>query len=166
MPIPTDGGDDDDEDNDPLAPTKAAIKTLRGRLAFVETTSAGWDEGQTKAPRRDWQQQRIGASPPATLRDLRGDVAMAILEACGVPVSLVTAADGTSQRESWRRFIMGAVAPQAAGLAAELSEKLETPVSFDFAPLWASDLVGRSQALRNLVKADVPLAEARRLAGL
>ena len=91
---------------------------------------------------------------------------MGILEACGVPVSLVTDADGTSQRESWRRFVMGAVAPQAAGLARELSEKLEMEVKLDFGDLWAHDVVGRSQALRNLVKAEVPLAEARRLAGL
>ena len=61
---------------------------------------------------------------------------------------------------------MGQVAPQAAGIARELSEKLETPVSFDFSPLWASDLVGRSQAFRNLVKGGVSVDESRQLAGL
>ena len=114
LPIPQDGGDDGD-DADPMEPLKATLRTLRGRLAFVETTSAGWDEGQTKAPRRDWQQQRIGANPPATLRDLRGDVAMAVLTACGVPTALVDDSDGTAQREAWRRFVMGQVAPQAGG---------------------------------------------------
>ena len=40
---------------------------------------------------------------------------------------------------------MGAVAPQAAGLAAELSEKLKMEVKLDFGDLWAHDVVGRSQ---------------------
>ena len=61
---------------------------------------------------------------------------------------------------------MGAVAPQAAGLARELSEKLETPVTFDFGDLWAHDLVGRSQAIKNLVNAGVEIEQARQLAGL
>lgn len=165
LAIPADPGDDDDDD-DPMAGLKASIKALKGRVAFVETTASGWGEGQSGAPRRDWVPQRLGANPPGVLRDLRGDVAMAVLEACGVPVSLVADADGTSQRESWRRFVMGAVAPQAEILAAELSDKLEAPVNFQLAGLWAHDAVGRSQVFKNLRAGGVGKREARALAGL
>lgn len=168
LPLPRDGGVDDDDD-DPMAPLKAAIKTLRGRMAFVESM-AFWNQAQSGSQqvpaRMDWAQKRIGADPPATLRDLRGDVAASILDACGVPVSLVTDADGTSQRESWRRFVMGAVQPQAKSLAAELNEKLEVEVTFDFSALWAHDAVSRSQVLHRLTMSGVDLPLAREMAGL
>ena len=133
---------------------------------LVETTAAAFGEGRGAAPTTDWKPSRFGANPPPTLDALRSHVGLAILSACGVPVSLATDADGTSQRESWRRFVHGPVVALAANVGAELALKLDTPVSFTFGSLYASDLVGRASALSRLVKASMPLDEARAVCGL
>ena len=39
-------------------------------------------------------------------------------------------------------------------------------VAFDFADLYAADVTGRARALRQMVDAGIPIAEARTLAGL
>lgn len=168
LPLPASGfsGATDEPNPDPLGPLKEKIRDARGGIVAQETTAAGWGEGMASAPRRDYRPERFGASPPDTLVTLRSEAAGAVLASCGVPLALVTDADGTSQRESWRRFAMGSLEPLAATLAGELSEKLETPVAFDFSGLWAHDLAGRAQALGKLKDAGIDLAEARKLAGL
>ena len=107
LPVPQDGGDG--SETDPLATLKATVGSLDGRVALVETTSAGWGEGMAVAPRQDWISHRFGANPPATLATLRSDSAEAVLAACGVPSALVNDADGTSQREAYRRFVMSSL---------------------------------------------------------
>ena len=98
LPVPADGGDG--EDGDPLKMLKADIAAAKGRTILTETTAGGWQKGSSEAPRADWKPQRLGAHPPDVLRGLRSEAGMAVLSACGVPVSLATDADGTSQRES------------------------------------------------------------------
>ena len=90
-----------------------------------------------------------------------------MLNVCGVPVSLAMDADGTGQRESWRRFVMGSVEPVAGIVAEELARKLETPgLSFDFAGLWAHDLAGRAQAFKGLVAGGMGVEDAARISGI
>ena len=109
IPIPADGGDDDDDD-DPMAVLKAGIAAAKGNPVLVETTQSGWKEGRVEAPQTDWKPNRFGASPPVVLEALRTAAGSAVMDACGVPSSLAMPnADGTSQREAWRRFVMGAV---------------------------------------------------------
>ena len=123
-------------------------------------------EGRQAAPRQDWQPARLGAKPPDALVSLRSDAAEAVLSACGVPVSLVTDADGTSQRESWRRFVMGSVEPLLLMVAEEVEAKLEAQVSFDLSRLWAHDLAGRAGAFSKLVGAGMDLAKAAAVSGV
>ena len=82
---------------------------MRGKTsACRDHKLAGWGEGKMAAPNTDWKSR--SASAPVhrqALPSLRSDVAAAVLTACGVPVSLATDADGTSQREAWRRFRNG-----------------------------------------------------------
>ena len=166
LPVPQDGGDGD-TDEDPLADLKADRRRLAGSVALVETTSAGWGEGRGSAPQADWMPRRMGADPPATIGSLYGESARQVLSACGVPVSLATDADGTSQRESWRRFVMGSVEPTAMMVAEELARKLETPgLRFDFSGLWAHDLAGRASSFQKLVAGGIALDEAARLSGV
>ena len=160
LPVPSDG----EEDN--LTGLRGSIATLKGKLALVETTAAGWGEGKPAAPAEDWKPRRIGANPPDPLRNLRKDSAQSVLAACGVPIELVTTADGTGMREGWRRFIFGSVLPLARIVEAELSEKLETRVRLDFSDLAASDLAGRARAFQSMVGAGMEIEKAAGLAGL
>ena len=164
LPIPADGGDGGDDD--PLMSLKADLRSAKGRPLLVETTQAGFGEGRVNAPSSDWTARRFGANPPAVLPTLRSDAAMSVLSACGVPVSLATDADGTSQRESWRRFIMGSVEPLLSIVRQELEEKLEVDVHFDLSNLWAHDLQGRASAFQKLVAGGVAVNEALATSGL
>ena len=92
---------------------------------------------------------------------------MAVLAACGVPPALASAqSEGTSQRESWRRFGI-TMQSVARCVAEELSYKLNSPgLRLSFDRLFASDLAGRARAVSSLVKAGMSLEEASALAGL
>lgn len=165
--IPADGGDGGD--GDPQGSLKKDIAKARGRQVLVETTSSGWDQGRVAAPQRDWTPVRFGAAPPVVLDALRSNAAMAVLDACGVPGSLALAnADGTSQREAWRRFVMGSVEPVLQGIVRhELAEKLDVPsLSFDLSGTWAHDLAGRASAFKAMTVAGMDKALAAVLAGL
>ena len=86
----------------------------------------------------------------------------------GCPISLLTDADGVSQRESWRRFIWGSCAPLSRIIGHELSAKLDLRdgLKFDWSALYASDITGRAAATRRLVEAGMPIAEAASITGL
>ena len=165
LPIPTDGGDG--EDDDPLAQLKIDIANAKGKGVLVETTSAGWDQGQAVAPQKDWQQKRYGFDPPEALKGLRLDSGMAILNACAVPLALAAEnADGTASREAMRRFAMLSVEPLLKIVAMEFSRKLETPIYFDISSLMAHDIVGRSQAFKGMVAGGMSLDDALAKSGL
>ena len=87
--------------------------------------------------------------------------------ASGVPPGLLLdAGDGTSQRESYRRFVAATCEPIAALVAQELSEKLEVPISLSFASLMAGDIAGRARGFGAMVKAGMDPGKAAGLAGL
>ena len=100
IPVPSDGGDGGDDD--PLSQLKADLANARGRTVLTETTAAGWGEGKMAAARKPTtSRQRFGAMVPDSSRvAAHGGRHEAVLSACAVPVSLVSDADGTSQRES------------------------------------------------------------------
>ena len=165
-PTGTDG--DGDPENDPLSELRRDIGKARGKALLVETTAGGYGKGQGAAPRRDWEQRRIGAEWPDVLETTRRAVFMDVAAACSVPgVLLSPGAEGTSQREALRRWVHFAVEPMGELIAAELAAKLDRPgLRLNFSRLFASDLAGRARAVGILAKAGVELAEARRLAGL
>ena len=171
IPVPLQPGpktDVDGETFDPLAGIKDRLKKLGGRLAFVESTRGGMGEGKMFQPQDDWKQRRIGADPPSSLIELRADLSRSILAACGVPPALGSdaSADGTSQRESWRRFLHATIQPAALLIAEELTARLGRAYSLDFKALFASDLSGRARAFGSMVKAGMDLQKAAGLAGL
>ena len=161
LPIPSDGQDNSVSD------LRRDIGSLGGKTALVETAMAGWGDGRIAAPRGDYEPKRLGANPPASLATLRSDAAQAVLSACGTPIELMTAGDGTGQREAWRRFLHGTVQPLAACVAAELAAKLDTPsLTLGFDKLFASDLSGRARAFQSLVNGGMAVDQAAGLAGL
>ena len=163
LPVPQDGGDGGDDD--PLAGLKADIKGSRGRAVLTETTAAGWGEGRVAAPHGDWQPRRLGPAMTDTQARIAQDSFERTLAACGVPPSLFTDADGTSQREALRRWHLGTVLPLAGLVAFELSAKLETQVklTFDNYPL---DLAGRAQAFQKLIAGGMDIDRALAISGL
>ena len=163
LAIPQDGGDD--SDSDALKMLKSDIAGARGKALLVETSAAGWGEGRTAAPQRDWQAARLGPMPPESMATIRRDAFEAVLAACGTPPSLFVDSDGTSQREAVRRWHLGTVLPLARLLEYELTVKLETGVrlKFDSYPL---DLAGRAQAFQKLVAGGVGVNEALATSGL
>ena len=162
--VPQDGGDGGDDD--PLAELKADLKTARGRALLLETTAAGWGEGRSAAPMRDWRPERLGPEPPAAMEAVMGRAFLEVLGACGVPPGLFLEVDGTAQRESYRRFFSLTVEPLAGLLAAELSAKLEAEIGLSFKGRFAADLAGRARAFQSMVGSGMDLAKAAGLAGL
>lgn len=109
----------------------------------------------------------VRPDPSAAMVTLRSDLAREALACMGVPVELYGAADGTSAREGWRRFLFGCIAPMAAVVLAEFREKLdEGALMFDFSELRASDLAGRARAFQSLVGGGLDIERAVNLAGL
>ena len=157
LAIPSDGGDDGD--GDPLKLLKADIAGARGKALLLETSAAGWGEGRTAAPQRDWQASRLGPMPPESMATIRKDSFEAVLAACGTPPSLFLDADGTAQREAVRRWHLNLVLPLARLVEHELTAKLETPIElkFDSYPL---DMVSRATVVAKLAQAGVPMQTA------
>ena len=120
LPIPEDGGDDDDAD-DPNAMLKADIAAARGKALLLETTADGHGQGRTAAPQRDWVPSRLGPQTPESMVRVADQAFMRMLAACGVPPSLWVSDDGTAQREALRRWHLGTVVPLARLLEHELT---------------------------------------------
>lgn len=165
LTIPQDGGDDDDDD-DPLAMLKTDIAAARGKALLLETVAGGWGEGRTQAPHRDWMAARLGPQPPESLEKIRVSVFEHILAACGTPPALFAGGDGTAQREAFRRYLTLSVQPLARVLAAELSVKLEAPISLHFDGLHAHDLQARASSFQRLVAGGVDVQTALQTSGL
>ena len=163
LAIPSDGGDDSDDD--PLKKLKADIAGARGKALLIETSAAGWGEGRTAAPQRDWQASRLGPMPPESMATIRKDAFEAVLAACGTPPSLFIDADGTSQREAVRRWHLNLVLPLARLVEHELTVKLETPVELKF-DSYALDMVSRATVVAKLTGAGVAPGVALAAVGL
>ena len=151
LAIPQDGGDGD-EAADPLAMLKADIKTARG-------------EGMASAPRKDWQAQRLGPTPPDAMVQVAKDTYGRMVAACGASPALFDDSDGTSKREALRQWHMGTVMPLARILSHELTMQLDTEVKlvFDAYPL---DMAGRASSFAKLVSGGMALDKAAAVSGV
>ena len=160
LPIPT------DSDDESVTELKADLKALNGRTTVVETTASGWGEGRMSAPRQDFVPQRIGMNPPLSVPQVHFAIQNSVLACCGVPIELVTTADGTGQREAWRRFLHGTVQPLAIVLQSELSRVYGRDVTIDFKRLFASDIAGKARAFQSMVNGNMEIQQAAALSGL
>ena len=164
LPIPSDGGDGGDDD--PLRMLKADIRTARGRALLLETVSSAWGDGRGAAPQKDWSPSRLGPHPPEAMATIQRTAFEHVLASCGTPPSLfMGSADGTSQRESLRRYHMSTVLPLARLLEDELSEKLEGECRLTFDG-YAKDLQARATTFQKLVQGGVTVTEALATSGL
>ena len=161
LPIPTDGQDAT------VATLKTDLKRLRGQAALVESTSSGWAaDGSQQRPRGDWESRRLGAAPGAALIQQADLASREVYSACGIPLSVVTEAEGTGQREGYRRLMHSTISPLGRIVSEELSAKFETDISLGFDSLFSADLSGRARAFQSLVGGGMPVEKAASLAGL
>ncbi len=163
LAIPSDGGDD--SDSDPLKLLRADIRAARGKALLVETSAAGWGEGRTAAPQRDWKPARLGPMPPESMVAISKDSFARVLAACGASPSLFDDSDGTSKREALRQFHLGTVRPLARILETELTRKLEADVRLKF-DLYNVDLQGRAAAFAKMVQGGMALDQAAAASGI
>ncbi|MDD9990372.1 MAG: hypothetical protein OXP75_01085 [Rhodospirillales bacterium] len=159
LPIPSDG------DGGNIESLKQDLAALKGRIAVIETTRGGWGEGTTGAPRRDYELVRMGANIPEGNVALYTQATETALAACGVPVQLVQKSDGTAQREAWRRFLHGTVAPMGRIVEAEAA-RIGLAISLDWDQLFASDIQGRARAFQSLVNGGMSLQAAAAASGI
>ena len=119
LPLPLAG------DDPTTTQLKADLKALRGQLATVESVRSMAPGAAGNAPTGDWAKKRIGADPPTAEVALMAAATSEVLNACGAS-GLFDSRDGTGQRESYRRWLHGTVAPLGRILGEELSAKLDT----------------------------------------
>ena len=126
-------------------------------------------------PSTHWKPAAMGPAPARELVELRRDAARELVEAIGVPSALfVPASTEGAQRAGWRRYLVGTVEPVADLVAAELADKLETPVRLDVGALTTPDAAtsaaravnSRASAYASLRAAGMDDAAARAAAGL
>ena len=162
LPLP--GADDKDDDSIELL--KTDIRTLRGRLAFVESVNSMNPGAPSSAPRGDWETRRVGSNPPDSEIKLLERAFLEVLAACGVPPAMFERGDGTAKRESFRQFLHATLQPVADLIALELASKLEADVTISLDRLFAADLAGRARAFQSMVGAGMDPGKAAGLAGL
>ena len=143
---------------------------LLSKAGLVVTQSA---QAQTayiagQEPSSRWSAQPIHPDPTQGHVNIRSQAALDTLAACGVPPALVNPqSDGTSQRESFRRWLHSSVQPLAALAQDELRVKLDEPeLTISFDRLFAADLSGRARGFQSMVKGGMDVAKAAGIAGL
>ena len=142
--------------------------SLNGKL-LTTTGTPPEVGGQAPNPQQRYSPIRLGMDLPQPLIQFRKDVERSVLMACQIPEALVSAADGTSQREAYRRFVVMAVEPVLRRLSSELEMKLEispAEAAFDVHALHGHDIAGRAKAFQILVAGGKSPEEASRLSGL
>ena len=160
LPLPVDG------DDASVTALKSDLRTLGGKLAFVESVRSMHPGAAGNAPAGDWETKRIGANPPLAEVQLLSAASAEVYAACGVPVALFSVGEGTAQRESFRRLLHSTIQPLARIVAAELSDKLDAEIRINFDSLFAADLSGRARAFQSMVNGGMDPAKAAGLAGL
>ena len=147
---------------------KSDIGSLRGRTTLVPSLAPRAGDPGAGPGRADWQPRRLGASPPEHAVSLRGDVAVAILGACGVPPQLFSnTGDGAGSREAYRQLLAASIQPTGVLLAGYLRDAFEVDVTLGWDRLAAADVQGRSRALRALIGSEggLSIEDARRVTG-
>ena len=155
-------------DKDGGGELKAELEALRGGVHLASAGRNSWRNagGSTGVANSAPGSERLGPRPPEALPVVRRHVEESLSMAYGVPGELLVGGAAGSQREAWRRFLHGTLAPVGRSVEAELSAKLDSPVALNFDRLFASDLAGRSRAVGQLVTAGVELDRALEIAGM
>lgn len=141
------------------------LASLAGRIAVIESQRGGWGMGDPGARGREYVLARMGPDFPASNVELYVRARDTVLSACGLPIGLIRSDDGTGQRESWRRYLHGTVAPLGR-IVVEAAADIGLEISLDWDQLFASDIAGRARAFQSLVNGGMPLEAAAAASGI
>ena len=149
---------------DTIEKIREAIGQLKGKILLVETTQGGWGEGKIASPSKDWETKRVGFEPPKTALDTRDQTNRLLLEACGIPYSIIQD-NGVGQRSAYSRFIHTSLEPLSYEMEWELSNKLNDKVKLTFNRLTThTDLSTKAKSFKALVDSGMPAKEAALIA--
>ena len=154
----------------PLSGTREQIAKIGKMIGAGGVTVTGLGQaspGQEQVPSSRFAPQKIGPAPEAAYEELRQHVGQDIAAAFGISPSLFSpAGDGSGQREAWRRFWAGTIAPIGSLLEAEIRAKLDPEARISFPALRASDEDGRSRAVARRATAFKTFLDAGQLQSL
>jgi len=144
------------------------------RKGGIMATWLGTGVGGDQIASNRWSPAKMGPEPDEVVHALRTQTGHDVCNAYGVPPTLFhPSGDGAGQREAWRRFWLGTVAPLGALIESELRAKLDPAAMVSFEALAAADEDGRSRAVsrratafKTFMDAGIERDEALRLAGL
>jgi len=159
LPIPSDGQGGN------VAQLKDDLASLKGNIAVIETQATWTGDAGRAPPRAEFSLVRMGANIPEGNVALYTQATESALAACGLPVQLVQKSDGTAQREAWRRFLHGTVAPLGRLVTAEAA-RIGLAITLDWDQLFASDIQGRARAFQSLVQGGMSLEAAAAASGI
>ena len=155
-----------DPNSEKFAPFKQALKSLRGKLAPVESKTSSYSAPGQPSPNaaNEFMVRRIGANPPDSLTKLC-DLELNLVSCLQVPRELVLGrSDGTALRESWRRFTI-VIKSVGRSVAFQLARDLDLPgLTMDWDALAGPDIAQRARAFSSLVKGGMAIEEAREYA--
>ena len=158
---------DEDGTVRPLDAFRQDLAQAKGRTLIVER-AGDWGEPSPQGGNLSRLEYLRYGLEPAALDPLRSATGRDVLGACGIPPSLFVAnSDGTSQRESFRRFLHSSLGPMARLMEHELRVKLDAPdLTLDLSEINAADIAGKARAYGAFIKAGMSAEDAARIVGV
>ena len=114
---------------------------------------------------KEWEQQRIGADPPAAMVMDAEKLHNRVLQSYGVPGSLFVGST-TAGREAWRFFIQSAVRPQLRIFAEEMSSVIGKSVRFSWGELESAELQSKARAFKAFTDGGMDAEKAAKVVGV
>ena len=143
---------------------KTSLKNSRGNIELVENTS-GYNSGGA-APRNDLSVNRFGFNAPQSQVEARMQAEESIINACGASAALFRSRDATSAQQAYRMLSYSLIEPLAKIVSYELSEKLDSKITFSFPALERSDISNKAGAFQRLASQGMDLERALAISGL
>ena len=140
------------------------IKAAAGAMLGVE--AGDWDHEQGGQNTARYQERRFGADPPAGLVTLHERGFDEVVASVGLTGMFSPRTDGAGRREAYRQALHSVIAPLGRTVGAELTLKLEMPVTLDWRELRSGDIAGRARAFSSLVAGGMSLADSAAASGI
>ena len=158
--------DSDQEDDDPWTQFQTDVKNADSKTVLAPAPASLQQGSGAASAGPQFGTLHLRPEVGEDLQTLRASLSQSIASTLSVLPGLLQGGEATGIREAQRVFHNLVLIPLGAILESQLSEALATDVSLDFTRLQLGNLREKAQVLKALVDAQIPLPEARQLAGL